>query len=212
MNLSSHVPTSSSTAKSPIASKSPGILTAAGKPENRTRRNSKSDAASSSQVRLTPRLPRVVLRANSQRGQQVLRSQDARSSWDPPSESKSYGETWNNAVDCRIPGIPLSTFEQKDTTRENKVKKFIEKFENHQHKESLYQDLSQTQKINKFSEQSKDLIADTDNTEIFELCENSSKHQCPECNTYWETGTIYRSCGRNYEIFAETNRVRAKQP
>ena len=52
MNLSSHVPTSSSSAKSPIASKSPGILMATGKPQSRMKRNSKSDAASSSQVRL----------------------------------------------------------------------------------------------------------------------------------------------------------------
>ena len=52
MNLSSHVPTSSSSAKSPIASQLPGILTATRKPESRMRRNSKSDAASSSQARL----------------------------------------------------------------------------------------------------------------------------------------------------------------
>ena len=52
MNLSSRVPTSSSSAKSPIASKSPGILVASEKPESRMRRNSKSDAASSSQARL----------------------------------------------------------------------------------------------------------------------------------------------------------------
>ena len=52
MNLSSHVPTSSSSAKSPIASKIPGILIATGKPESRMRRNSESDAASSSQARL----------------------------------------------------------------------------------------------------------------------------------------------------------------
>ena len=51
-NLSSHVPTSSSSAKNPIAAKSPGILTATGKPDSSMRRNSKSDAASSSQVRL----------------------------------------------------------------------------------------------------------------------------------------------------------------
>ena len=51
-NLSSHVPTSSSSAKSPIASKSPGIPTASGKPDSRMRRNSKSDEASSSQARL----------------------------------------------------------------------------------------------------------------------------------------------------------------
>ena len=52
VNMSSHFPASSSSAKSPIASKSPGTLTAWGKPENRMKRNSKSDAASSSQVRL----------------------------------------------------------------------------------------------------------------------------------------------------------------
>ena len=39
MNLSSRVPTSSSSAKSPIASKSLGILTAIWKPESRMRRN-----------------------------------------------------------------------------------------------------------------------------------------------------------------------------
>ena len=52
MNLSLHVPTSSSSAMSPIASKSPGIIISTGRHESRMRRNSKSDAASSSQVRL----------------------------------------------------------------------------------------------------------------------------------------------------------------
>ena len=52
MNLSSTVPASSSSAKDPIASKSPEKLIASGKPESRVRRNSKPDAASSSQVEL----------------------------------------------------------------------------------------------------------------------------------------------------------------
>ena len=51
-NWSSHVPTSSSSATRRIGSKSPGILKARGKPESSMRRNSTSDAASSSQVRL----------------------------------------------------------------------------------------------------------------------------------------------------------------
>ena len=51
-NLSSHVPASSSSAKSPIAFKSPGILIATVKLESRIRRNSKFDSTSSSQVRL----------------------------------------------------------------------------------------------------------------------------------------------------------------
>ena len=52
MNLSSHVPTTSSSAISPIASKRSWILTATEKPDSMLRRNSKSDTASSSQARL----------------------------------------------------------------------------------------------------------------------------------------------------------------
>ena len=57
--------------------------------------------------------------------------------------------------------------------------------------------MSQTQKINKFSKESQVLTADLNNTEIFELCENSSKQQCPDCIAFWEIGKIYCSCGRN---------------
>ena len=148
-------------------------------------------------VRLTPRVPRVVFKSNSQYGQQDPRSQEARSSWDPSSDSKSYGETCSNILDHRISGVPLSAVEQQNTTRQNKVKKLIEKFD-HQYKESFFQDLkNQTQKINKFRKESQVLLADMNNTEIFEFCETSSKQQCFECNTYWEIGIIYCSCGRN---------------
>ena len=62
-------------------------------------------------------------------------------------------------------------------------------FESHEHKEKFLKDMSQTQKINRFSEASQNLLQDTDQTEIFELCENSTKLQ--------EFGIIYCSCGRN---------------
>ena len=53
MNLTSTVSTISSSVNHPIASNSPGILKAStGKPDARARRNSKPDAASSSQGRL----------------------------------------------------------------------------------------------------------------------------------------------------------------
>ena len=34
------------------------------------------------------------------------------------------------------------------------------------------------------------------NTEIFELCEITSKKQCPDFDLYWEIGIVYCSCGR----------------
>ena len=47
-------------------------------------------------VRLTPRVPRFVLKSHSQYGPQDPQSQEARSSWEPSSDSKSYGEICNN--------------------------------------------------------------------------------------------------------------------
>ena len=146
-------------------------------------------------VRSTPRVPRIVLKPNSKYGQQDPEDQDARSSWEASSDSKSYGETCNSTVDHRILGVPLSAVEQQHTTRVNKVKRLIDKFENHKNKDSLIQDFRQTEK-NKFSTESQNLIADMNNTEIFELCENSSKQQCPDCNSFWEMGIIGCSCGR----------------
>ena len=99
-------------------------------------------------------------------------------------------------MDYRIPGVPLSAVEQQDTHRKDKVKKLIEKFENHPNKESFLQDFKHTKEINKFSKESQDLIADMNNTEIFELCETSSKQQCPDCNFLWEAGIVYCTCGR----------------
>ena len=101
-------------------------------------------------------------------------------------------------MDYRISGVPLSAVEQQDTTRENKVKKLIEKFENHKHKGIIPSGLEPDaenqqvqQRIAGFDR------ADLSNTEICELCENSSKQQCIDCNAYWEIGTISCSCERN---------------
>ena len=138
-------------------------------------------------VRLTPRVPRVVLKSNSQMGLQDKQEQDARTSCDQPSGSKLPWETGRNTVDYRIFGVLLSAVEQQDTHRKDKVKKMIEKFENHPNKESF---------VRVFSKESQDLIADMNNTEIFEFFENSVKQQCPDCNLYWEAGTVYCSCGR----------------
>ena len=115
----------------------------------------------------------------------------------------------NNTVDHRIPGVPVSVVEQQNTKRENKVKKLIEKFENHKHKKSFIQDLRQMEMINKFSKESQDLIADMNYSEIFE---HSSKQQCLDCNASWEMGRICCSCGRNLkstrspEMFDQNNR------
>ena len=70
-------------------------------------------------------------------------------------------------------------------------------FEKHQHEEQFLKDTSQKQEINRFSEESQQLFDDMNQTEIFELCDNSAKLQCPDCNDFTEIGIIHCSCGRN---------------
>ena len=45
------------------------------------------------------------------------------------------------------------------------------------------------------------------NTEIFKLCENSSTKQCRDCNTYWEFGIVFCSCGRNSKSSQRTKEL-----
>ena len=68
---------------------------------------------------------------------------------------------------------------------------------NIKHKEQCLKALSQKPEINRFSEESQQLLVDMNHTEIFELCENSAKLPCPDCNSFTEFGINYCSCGRN---------------
>ena len=98
--------------------------------------------------------PRVVPEANSQCDSQDLPVQEARSSWKTQSDAQSFRETGYNIVDYRVPGISLSTVQQQNEQRQHTVAKMIEMFESHQHKEQFLQDMSQTQKIKRFSKAS----------------------------------------------------------
>ena len=60
-------------------------------------------------------------------------------------------------------------------------------------------DMTQKEEINRFSEASQKLFDDMNQTSIFELCENSAKHQCLDCKAFSAIGIIYFSCGRNWK-------------
>ena len=64
--------------------------------------------------------------------------------------------------------------------------------------------------MNAFCEKSKKLITDMGNTEIFELCETSSKKQCPDCALCWEIGIVYCSCGRCLKPSQRTKKLDKK--
>ena len=60
---------------------------------------------------------------------------------------------------------------------DNNDTKLVEMFEKTS-AQGTTKDTSQTQEINKFSEESQKLLEDMNQTEIFELRENSAKHHC----------------------------------
>ena len=127
----------------------------------------------------------VVLKPNSHTGQQEQRQQDARTSCDQPSGSKSSGETWNNAVDYWL--MPWHTPFHSRTTG---------------HKSQR-----QAKKMTEHFEKSQELTADMNKTEIFELCENPPMQQCPDCNLHWEVGFVYCTCGRCLKSWQRTKEV-----
>ena len=111
----------------------------------------------------------------SQSGSQDLPVQEARSSWESQQDVESYGETRSNTADYRVPCTSISTVKLQDARRQNNVTKLIEMFEKHQHKEQFLKDMCQKEEINKFSEESQQVLVDMNHTEIFEFCENSAK-------------------------------------
>ena len=141
--------------------------------------------------------PRVVLKANPLWDSQDLPTQEARSSWESQQDAESYGETRSNTADCRILGQPISTVKLQDARRQNNVTKLIEMFEKkkHQRKEQFLKDLSQKQKISRFSEESQQKLADMNHTEIFELHENSAKQRCPDCTHSSKSGSFIAVAG-----------------
>ena len=68
---------------------------------------------------------------------------------------------------------------------------FSHLLETHPNRESLMASLNKNQKINLFSEESKELIGSMGNTEYFELCEITSKIQCPDCSLFFGNRALY---------------------
>ena len=66
------------------------------------------------------------------------------------------------------------------------VEKVIHQFDTHLNRDSLMEDLNKTAEFSQFSEKSKELISSMGNMEYFELCEISSKMQCPDSLQKWE--------------------------
>ena len=102
-------------------------------------------------------------------------------------DNLSHEQTMLNEADrdFRIPGLPHSVVKHAQSTS---VRELIQKIENHPDRHALQRDLQQNQAYNPFSPESKKMIQEVGNIELFELLETDPKTQCTACLSYWNVG------------------------
>ena len=95
-------------------------------------------------------------------------------------------------MDIRVSGLPHAVVKQAENFH---VRELVKKIESHPHREAFQADLQQNNVFYPFSDDSKAMIREMDNVELFELCETIPKVQCSECFLDWKQGVIYCTCG-----------------
>ena len=95
-------------------------------------------------------------------------------------------------IDFRVSGLPHAVVKQAENSR---VRELVKKIERRLHRQALQADLQQSNAYNPSSENSKKMIQDMGNLELFELCETIPKVQCKECLLCWNQGIVYWTCG-----------------
>ena len=78
-------------------------------------------------------------------------------------------------IDFRIPGVSHAVVKEAENFR---VQELVKKIESHPHREALQADLQQNNVYNPFSNNSKAMIRELGNVELFKLCETVPKVQC----------------------------------
>ena len=91
-------------------------------------------------------------------------------------------------IDFRVPGLSHAVVKEAEHLR---VQELVKKIENHPHREALHADLQQNNVYNPFSKNSKEMIRELGNVELFELCETIPEVQCSHCLLSWNQGIVY---------------------
>ena len=108
-------------------------------------------------------------------------------------EKVTVDQKEEHKIDFRVPGLSHSVVKEAEHLR---VQDLVKKIENHPHREALQADLQQNNVYNPFSNNSKEMIREVGNVELFELCETTPKVHCSHCLLYWNQGIVYCTCGQ----------------
>ena len=109
-------------------------------------------------------------------------------------------------IDFRVPGLSHAVVKEAEHLR---VQELVKRIENHLHLEALHADLQQNNVDNPFSKNSKAMVRELANVELFELCETIPKVQCSHCLLYWNQGIVYCTCAQ-WMIYSESRRKFSK--
>ena len=96
-------------------------------------------------------------------------------------------------IDFRVPGLSHAAVKEADNFR---VQELVNQIESHLHREAFQADLQQNNAYNPISNNSKEMIRELCNVELFELCETIPKVQSSQCLLYWNQGIICCTCGQ----------------
>ena len=105
-------------------------------------------------------------------------------------------------IDFRVPRLSHAVVKEAENFS---VQELVKKIESHPHREALHADLQQNNIHNSFSNNSKEMIREMGNVELFGLCETTPKVHCPQCVLYWNQGMIYCTCGQ-FSVESEPRR------
>ena len=86
------------------------------------------------------------------------------------------------------------------------VRELIQKIENHPNRYALQRDLQQSQSVNPFIQESKQMIQEVGNIELCELIDMEPKTQCKVCLSFWDIGIVYCTCGHFLRDGTEENK------
>ena len=105
-------------------------------------------------------------------------------------------------IDFRVPGLSQAVVKEAEHLR---VQELVNKIQSHPHREALQADLQQNNAYNPFSKNSKAMIREWSDAELFELCETTPEVKFSHCLLYWNQGIVYCACGQ-FLVESESSR------
>ena len=105
-------------------------------------------------------------------------------------------------IDFRVPGLSHAVVKEAEHLR---VQELVKRIENLPHREALHADLQQNNVNNPLSNNSKAMIRELGDVELFELCETIPKVRCSHCLLYWNQGIVCCTSG-HFLIYSESRR------